>query len=119
MDLIKRRPFTKEERLQVYNKYGGKCAYCGQEIEYEDMQVDHLYPLNLGGTNDMDNLMPSCRPCNHYKHTLTLEKFRQALSEEIKVLNKSSVAYRNAKRFNLIQETNMPVTFYFEKCKKE
>lgn len=35
---------TKEERLKVYNKYGGRCAYCGREIEYKDMQVDHIVP---------------------------------------------------------------------------
>lgn len=36
---------NKELREQIYHKYDGRCAYCGREIEYKDMQVDHLEPL--------------------------------------------------------------------------
>lgn len=36
---------TKAERFQVYNKYGGHCAYCGKKIGYKDMQVDHIDPM--------------------------------------------------------------------------
>ena len=32
---------TKAMRQQVYEKYGGHCAYCGRQIEYKEMQVDH------------------------------------------------------------------------------
>ncbi len=38
---------TKAKRFQVYNKYGGRCAYCGKKIEYKDMQVDHIDPQRL------------------------------------------------------------------------
>ena len=34
---------TKDKRLKVYNKFDGRCAYCGQKIEYKDMQVDHIF----------------------------------------------------------------------------
>lgn len=29
-------------RHAVYAKYNGHCAYCGCEIDYKDMQVDHI-----------------------------------------------------------------------------
>lgn len=35
---------SKKTRLAVYEKYDGHCAYCGREIRYEDMQVDHFKP---------------------------------------------------------------------------
>lgn len=35
---------TKAIRQAVYAKFGGKCAYCGREIAYKDMQVDHFIP---------------------------------------------------------------------------
>ena len=36
----------KEElRIRIYNKYDGRCAYCGKKIEYKDMQVDHIVPF--------------------------------------------------------------------------
>ena len=34
--------FSKSVRQSVYEKYGGRCAYCGRKIEYNDMQVDHF-----------------------------------------------------------------------------
>lgn len=59
---------SKEKRLKIYNKYNGRCAYCGCKLEYKDMQVDHIIPQRIAGsTNDLDNLMPTCRTCNHYK----------------------------------------------------
>ena len=27
----------KEDRLKIYRKYDGHCAYCGKSIEYKDM----------------------------------------------------------------------------------
>ena len=58
---------TKSSRLIVYNKYNGHCAYCGHEININEMQVDHIHPQRLGGTDDISNLNPACRLCNHYK----------------------------------------------------
>lgn len=36
---------SKKVRQLVYDKCGGHCAYCGKEIAYKDMQVDHIIPL--------------------------------------------------------------------------
>jgi 5-methylcytosine-specific restriction endonuclease McrA len=63
---------TKAMRQQVYEKYGGHCAYCGRQIEYKEMQVDHIEPQRLfwayekGYADRIENLNPSCRRCNHY-----------------------------------------------------
>ncbi|WP_347293106.1 HNH endonuclease signature motif containing protein, partial [uncultured Alistipes sp.] len=76
---MKRKPISTAERKRVYEKFGGKCAYCGQPITYKEMQVEHMEPLALGGADSMENYMPACRICNHYKHTLTVEKFREQI----------------------------------------
>lgn len=70
----------KELRQQVYNKFKGRCAYCGKKIKYKDMQVDHVKPKARGGTDDLDNLLPACRSCNHYKRDMNLEVFRNYIS---------------------------------------
>lgn len=41
-----RRKLTKDERMAIYKKTNGHCAYCGCELEYKDMQVDHVIPIN-------------------------------------------------------------------------
>lgn len=59
---MRRKPIPKKIREQVYQKCNGHCAYCGCELEYKDMQVDHATSVfYYNGTNDIDNLLPACR----------------------------------------------------------
>jgi len=107
----------KIDRTKVYNKYNGHCAYCGNEIEIEDMQVDHIVSQRNGGTDDLSNLNPSCRLCNHYKNADPLESFRNwALGGIIKRLMKVYI-FRVALRYNMIEIKNWDKKFYFEKLK--
>lgn len=108
-----RKKLTAEERKDVYLKYSGHCAYCGKEIEPSEMQVDHLVPLYLGGKDEADNWMPSCRMCNHYKSTYTLEKLRGQLSRLPEQLDRS-FDFRLAERYGLVSKNPRPVFFYFE-----
>lgn len=118
-----RRKLSKTKRREVYDKYNGHCAYCGQEIPLSAMQVDHLIPMEFYHVyaaegidiDTMGNYMPACRSCNNYKSSLTLEKFRKAVEHWPEVLMRDSVTYRNAVRFGQIKPTPHPVVFYFEK----
>lgn len=112
---MKRKQFTKAQRKEVYEKTGGYCAYCGCVLEINKMQVDHVRPLRKGGTNDIENLLPACRSCNHYKATFTVEQFRENLQQIPKVLYRDNTSYRNAIRYGIIKESKEPVIFYFEK----
>lgn len=48
----------------------GGCVYCGSS---EDLTLDHILPLRLGGTNDDNNLASACRSCNSRKRGRTPE----------------------------------------------
>lgn len=111
---MKRRKLNKKERELVYNKYGGRCAYCGKEIEYVDMQVDHAKSLKTGGSDTIDNMLPACRSCNHYKVTLDIEGFRKYLQEIHNRLLRDSVAYQVAERFGIVEHKTDEIKFYFE-----
>lgn len=122
--MVKRKRWTAEEREAVYKKMDGHCAYCGCELSLEEMQVDHIIPLRryetTGGAdrpepNSLDNLLPACRSCNHYKDTMSVETFRSMLEREPEILARDSVAYRNAVRFGLVIPNPGPVKFYFER----
>lgn len=114
-DNIKRKKLTKQERLNVYNKYNGRCGYCGEKIDIKDMQVDHIVALRIGGTDTLDNMICSCRSCNHYKSSMNIETFRQQLSEIPNRLIRDSAIFRLALRYNLIKINNKNIQFYFEK----
>jgi hypothetical protein len=103
--------------MEVYNKTGGYCAYCGCELRYEDMQVDHVVPINgwmEQGSDTLDNMLPACRSCNHYKSRMPLEGFRKMVENMPTALMRDSVTYRNAVRFGLVEPKPHSVKFYFE-----
>ena len=106
------------KRKQIYNKYNGRCAYCGDKIDYKDMQVDHIKPKYLGGTDDIENLMPSCRACNFYKSTFSLEDFRKRLMTIPKRLEKNLI-YRLSKKYGFVKQFDYGVWFWFERVEYE
>ena len=105
----------KIDRQKVYEKYNGHCAYCGKVITIKDMQVDHILPKRLGGTDDIDNLNSSCRLCNHYKRANSIEIFRDfALGGIIKRLMKIYI-FRVALDYGMITINGWDKKFYYEK----
>jgi len=130
----------KTARQKIFEKYGGKCAYCGCDLA-KGWHVDEIEPVRRGFeyvkdeqgnsirengkwvTKDImlhperlniENQNPACASCNINKHSDSLEDFRKAIKKYIESLNNYSVQYKVAKRYGLIQETNIDVKFYFE-----
>ena len=122
--MSKHKAIPKKKRIQVYEKYQGHCAYCGCELEYKDMQVDHINSVYLHNDyhNDMaedelydiSNLMPACRMCNFYKGEGDIEQLRKRLSDELIHNMRKPFDYRLALKYGLVQENIHPITFYFE-----
>lgn len=111
---IKRIRLSRKEREKVLRKLNGHCAYCGCKIKYEDMQIDHVVPLRKGGDDKLENMLPSCRSCNHYKSTLDVEDFRKMIEKMPDTLMRDSVTYKNAVRFGVVIPNKVSVVFYFE-----
>lgn len=109
---------SKIMRQQVYDKCNGHCAYCGREIAYKDMQVDHVIPRYNGGKDDVENLLPSCRMCNFRKGTLSIEHFRKEIEYQAEVVCKTFQG-RISFAYGLIERKNKPIKFYFEKLMEE
>lgn len=57
----------KRSRANIYAKAGGRCRYCGRELEPEEMTIDHIHPKSKGGGNRPKNLTAACRTCNSHK----------------------------------------------------
>lgn len=108
---------AQRRRQKIYQKYHGHCAYCGKEIEYKDMQVDHIWPKSGGGGNELENLNPACKACNFYKSAMTLEQFRDQLGLMIGRLRKD-FSFRLTESYGLIRCFPKKVIFYFEKNEK-
>jgi 5-methylcytosine-specific restriction endonuclease McrA len=110
----------KEHRLKVFNKYGGRCAYCGCEITTKNFQVDHIWPQQLKhwcpdlDNNRFENLNPSCRKCNNFKHGMKLGEFRAELQRQVSRLKKNS-QFDRALRYDQVKIQESPIVFYFER----
>lgn len=55
---------TAEMRRAVFHLDRNECVYCSAT---NLLEVDHLQPVSLGGTNDLDNLVACCARCNKKK----------------------------------------------------
>ena len=124
----------KKERQIIFDKYEGKCAYCGHPLT-KSFHIDHLDPMYRGKKligysifdqskvyedttkhelDNIENMMPSCVSCNLYKSTYSLEQFREQIGLLTGRLSARFSQYKIAKRFGLVIETENPVIFYFE-----
>lgn len=110
--------FPDDVREQVYKKCHGHCAYCGCLLDYKDMQVDHVIPLRVGGNDDISNMLPACRSCNHYKAALVLEQFREYVHQIPARLKRDSIPFQVGARFGILKYSDEPVRFYFEKRRR-
>lgn len=61
-------------RANLFAAQGGYCALCGDEMEYESAQIDHIIPVALGGTNRFNNLQLAHGPCNMRRRTKCIVK---------------------------------------------
>lgn len=128
-----RKSIPKKTRLLVWEKCNRHCAYCGCELKYEDMQVDHvesiwkhdfskfyrgIESISEEQLHNLDNLMPACRACNFYKSSWDLEAFRDNLSTMLYRNLASNFNYKLLKKYGLIKENIHPVKFYFEKLQE-
>lgn len=70
--------------------------------------------VQLNGSDELENYNPACRQCNFYKSTMGIEKFREQLTKLRERLRKVYI-YRLSLAYNLIEEKENTVQFYFEK----
>ena len=114
----------KQYRELIYNKYNGKCAYCGCGISLSRFHIDHIEPVlrsqKIGNKNvyDLSNMNPSCLECNLMKSSYSLEEFRDKISGFTDKLRLRNAQYRFALKYGLIKEYSQDVVFYFERIKQ-
>lgn len=66
-------PISNNIKRQVAKRASNLCEYClaNSEYAFHTFPVDHILPVSLGGTNDLENLANSCQFCNYSKYNKT------------------------------------------------
>jgi ABC-type nitrate/sulfonate/bicarbonate transport system substrate-binding protein len=58
---------TQRLRFEIFRRDGHRCRYCGATPAEHELEVDHVVPTALGGSDDPSNLVTSCSGCNRGK----------------------------------------------------
>jgi 5-methylcytosine-specific restriction endonuclease McrA len=62
---IKRQPIKPSLRFEILKRDNYRCQMCGVTAkDGATLEIDHIYPVSKGGTNELDNLQVLCRECN-------------------------------------------------------
>lgn len=134
----KRDSLTKDERFDLIRSQKYKCNLCLNPFGSSSFEIDHIIPLEQGGTNDMANLQGLCDSCHIFKTTvldrgvivrLLQAKLQNKNSSNIsrkQILEECQMVYFNRNRnripFHEEEMLNFCITtvdIYREMCKKE
>lgn len=131
---------TKKEKIRVHlwQKYNGRCAYCGKPLG-DDWQIDHIKPVIRYGLkpiypeNDvLENMVPAISIINHYKRAVDIELFRKWLLGELHVrmtklpknpkceksIRHKAYMLRIAELFDITPDKPFSGVFYMETLKR-
>lgn len=77
----KRKKYTMQQRKIIYEKSNGCCELCGKKLFYDDMTLDHIIPLSMGGKEELNNLQATCFACNQFKRNILPDDFVDRIIE--------------------------------------
>lgn len=76
----RRKLWSRSQREEILRSTAGRCYSCGLPMGIsDDWWVEHIIPHSLGGSDDTDNLLPSCRLCNFARSNHSPEYVRRIL----------------------------------------
>lgn len=76
-----------------------QCHYCGGRADTKD----HYIPTALGGTSDLNNLVPACEECNRVKDCMIPEAFFQFCAEVVLLKSPRHDGFRAKARATLLR----------------
>lgn len=66
---------AEKRRIELAQRFGWVCWYCGYKIYVGDGHLDHVIPTCKGGPDVIDNWALACEFCNMAKHSKPLDEF--------------------------------------------
>lgn len=59
-----------ERRFLVAYKNNFICQFCNAKVDHNDIEIDHMVPTSMGGSNNLENLTCACKKCNRTKSSV-------------------------------------------------
>jgi len=67
-------PCEAVEAIVVWERDGGRCHVCSDEVSFYAMQIDHVVPLSRGGPHTYANVKAAHADCNNWKNGRLMEE---------------------------------------------
>ena len=78
----RRKRISDDSREAIAERDDWECVYCDEDLDWDNLAIDHKIPLSRGGTNHTNNLQATCNECNEEKGNKTDAEYRRWLEEE-------------------------------------
>lgn len=56
-------------------QYKIPCCYCGKEMKWDNITIDHIKPKSKLGSSKIDNLICCCQECNCIKSSVSVDRY--------------------------------------------
>ena len=101
-----RKAISEKIRYQVFSGDNFRCRACGSSADDGvKLTVDHIRPVDWGGTNDMTNLLTLCAECNRGKKAWVDSVPSQNMEE---ITSKPTVESRIEALFDSFPDQDIP-----------
>ena len=70
-------------RTEIYLRDKFTCQFCQNSPDKDELTIDHLIPLALGGLDEVTNYVTCCLSCNRRKADRSLEEFAREVDIKI------------------------------------
>jgi len=67
-NIKKYKSWWSKNKCEKIEQLGGKCVKCGYNTDIRAMEIHHILPPSMGGTDDESNLVLLCRNCHAIAH---------------------------------------------------
>lgn len=80
--ITKRRGLTRKQRVDIFDRAGGRCHICGRIIAAGELwHAEHIIPHAMGGSDSPDDLRPAHVEC----HAGKTRDDRAAIAKAVRV----------------------------------
>ena len=70
--------YTEQQWKECIKFFNNKCAYTGDILTSENIQIEHIVPISKGGSNNIWNIVPAIGYANSSKRNYDLEEWYRA-----------------------------------------
>ncbi len=70
---------SKREAISIWVREEGACFWCDRDLDPSEVEFDHWMPVDLGGSDDLSNIVLSCFTCNREKGALHPRRYERRM----------------------------------------